>query len=87
MDKAKLKLYSNSEFIESKGRLPTSKNLCFKRLSVHENWIWITRSSIKKAKELNFNKVWLSVLNSNERAINFYKKNRFEKIGNHDFSN
>ena len=40
---------------------------------------------LKKAKELNFNKVWLSVLNSNERAINFYKKNRFEKIGNHDF--
>ena len=28
---------------------------------------------------------WLSVLNSNERAINFYKKSDagFEKIGNH----
>jgi ribosomal protein S18 acetylase RimI-like enzyme len=31
------------------------------------------------------NPVWLSVLNSNERAINFYKKTGFEKIGNHDF--
>ena len=41
---------------------------------------------LKKAKELNFlYKVWLSVLNSNERAINFYKKNGFEKIGNHNF--
>ena len=40
---------------------------------------------LKKAKELNFNRIWLSVLNSNERAINFYKKTGFEKIRNHDF--
>ena len=40
---------------------------------------------LKKAKELNFKKIWLSVLNSNERAINFYKKTGFEKIGNNDF--
>ena len=40
---------------------------------------------LKKAKELNFDEVWLSVLNSNERAISFYKKTGFEKIGNHDF--
>ena len=29
---------------------------------------------LKKAKELSFDQVWLSVLHSNERAINFYKK-------------
>ena len=40
---------------------------------------------LKEAKELGFKKVWLSVLNSNERAINFYKKTGFENIGNHDF--
>ena len=40
---------------------------------------------LKKSKELKFNKIWLSVLNSNERAINFYRKIGFEKIGNHDF--
>ena len=27
----------------------------------------------------------LNIKTSNERAINFYKKNGFEKIGNHDF--
>ena len=42
-------------------------------------------SLLKKAKQLNFDKVWLSVLNSNDRAINFYKNTGFEKIGNHDF--
>ena len=51
---AKLKLYSNSEFIESKGRLPTSENLRFERLSINENWIWITRSSIKKSQGIEF---------------------------------
>ena len=40
---------------------------------------------IQKAKELNFHQVWLSVLDSNQRAICFYKKTGFEKIGNHDF--
>ena len=40
---------------------------------------------LKKAKELTFDNVWLSVLDSNERAINFYKKAGFEEIGNHDF--
>ena len=40
---------------------------------------------MEKAKQLGFSKVWLSVLNRNERAIDFYKKTGFEKIGNHDF--
>ena len=66
--------------------MPTSENLRFERLSVNENSIYgLQDLLLKKAKELNFNKIWLSVLNSNERAINFYKKNGFEKIGNHDF--
>ena len=36
---AKLKLYSNSEFIESKDVCQLQKNLRFERLSVNENWI------------------------------------------------
>ena len=39
----------------------------------------------KKAKELHFTQIWLSVLNSNERAIRFYEKSGFEEVGNHDF--
>ena len=39
----------------------------------------------KKTKELGYDKIWLSVLNKNERAINFYKKSGFKKIGYHDF--
>ena len=47
---AKLKLNSNSEFIESKDVCQT-ENLRFERLSVNENWIWITRSFIKKSQD------------------------------------
>ncbi len=40
---------------------------------------------LKKAQDLEFEEIWLSVLNRNERAIKFYKRSGFEKIGNHDF--
>ena len=65
--------------------MPTSENLfVLKDFLSMKIGFGLQDLLLKKAKELNFNKVWL-VLNSNERAINFYKKNGFEKIGNHDF--
>ena len=70
-----------------KERLSTSENLCFKRFSVHENWIWIAGSSIEKAKELNFHQVWLSVLNSNEEGNKFLQKNRVRKNRQSRFPN
>ena len=82
---AKLKLYSNSEFIESKDVCQLQKIYVLKDFLSMKIGFELQDLLLKKAKELNFNKVWLSVLNSNERAINFYKKNGFEKIGNHDF--
>ena len=82
---AKLKLYSNSEFIESKDVCQLQKIYVLKDFLSMKIGFGLQDLLLKKAKELNFNKVWLSVLNSNERAINFYKKNGFEKIGNHNF--
>lgn len=38
-----------------------------------------------KAKELDLNTMWLSVYTKNERAIRFYKKNGFKKVGSLDF--
>ncbi len=40
---------------------------------------------IKKAKELNFDNIWLSVYIKNTRAIHFYEKYDFEKVGNISF--
>ncbi len=40
---------------------------------------------IEKAKVHGSELIWLSVLKSNHRAIQFYKKNGFINIGNHNF--
>lgn len=82
---AKLKLNSKSEFVESKNICQLQKIYVLKDFLSLKIGFKLQNILLKKAKELEFNKIWLSVLNSNERAINFYKKNGFEKIGNHDF--
>ncbi len=40
----------------------------------------------KKAKEMQFDAMWLTVYIKNERAIQFYKKNEFKNIGTYNFS-
>ena len=80
-----LKLHSCSEFIESKDVCQLQKIYVLKDFLSMRIGFELQDSLLKKAKELGFNKVWLSVLNSNERAINFYKKTGFEEIGDHDF--
>ena len=84
---AKLKLNSKSEFVESKDVCQLQKIYVLKDFLSKKIGLGLQDALLKKAKELNFQKVWLSVLGSNERAINFYKKAGFEEIGNHDFQN
>ncbi|MEQ6123244.1 GNAT family N-acetyltransferase [Pseudotenacibaculum sp. MALMAid0570] len=47
--------------------------------------IQLFNKTIEKTKELQFEKIWLTVYIKNQRAINFYKKNNFKIIGNTDF--
>ena len=82
---AKLKLNSSSEFIESNEVCQLQKIYVLKDFLSMKIGFELQNLLLKKAKELEFKKIWLSVLNSNERAIGFYQKNGFEKIGNHDF--
>jgi ribosomal protein S18 acetylase RimI-like enzyme len=82
---AKLKLHSNSEFIESTDVCQLQKIYVLKAFLSMGIGFELQNSLLEKAKELNFHNVWLSVLDSNERAISFYKRTGFEKIGHHDF--
>ena len=82
---AKLKLNSESEFIDSEDICQLQKIYVLKDFLSMGIGFELQDSLLKKAKELGFSKVWLSVLNSNDRAVNFYHKTGFEKIGNHDF--
>ena len=81
----KLKLNSKSEFIDSTNICQLQKIYVLKDFLSMKIGLELQNLLLKKAQELKFKEIWLSVLNSNERAINFYKKNGFEKIGNHDF--
>ena len=82
---AKLKLNSPSEFVESADVCQLQKIYVLKDFLSMKIGLGLQDALLKKAKALNFDNVWLSVLDSNERAINFYKKAGFEEIGNHDF--
>ena len=82
---AKLKLHSNSEFVDSKEVCQLQKIYVLKDFLSMKIGLELQRSLLEKAKELQFTQIWLSVLNSNERAIRFYEKSGFEEVGNHDF--
>ena len=77
---AKLKLNSKSEFIESENICQLQKIYVLKDFLSMKIGLELQNLLLEKAKELEFEKIWLSVLNSNERALNFYKKNGFEKL-------
>ena len=82
---AKLKLNSHSDFVESQDVCQLQKIYVLKDFLSMKIGFGLQDALLKKAKELNFNHVWLSVLHSNERAINFYKNSGFENVGHHDF--
>ena len=82
---AKLKLNSQSEFIAEENACQLQKIYVLKDFLSMKIGFELQNLLLKKAKEKGFSKIWLSVLNSNERAVNFYIKNGFMEIGNHDF--
>ncbi len=82
---SKLKLNSQSEFITDENVCQLQKIYVLKDFLSMKIGFELQNLLLKKAKENGFSKVWLSVLNSNERAIKFYIKNGFMEIGNHEF--
>lgn len=82
---AKLKLNSGSKFIDADKVCQLQKIYVLKDFLSLKIGFELQNRLITKAKDAGFERIWLSVLESNERAINFYKKNGFEAIGNHDF--
>ncbi len=82
---AKLKISSASVFIESKNTSQLQKIYVLKDFLSMKIGLELQTKLIKKAMKFGSKSIWLSVLKSNDRAINFYKRNGFSNIGNHDF--
>ena len=83
---AKLKLDSPSQFMEESTVCQLQKIYVLKDFLSLKIGLGLQQELLKKAGDLDYVTIWLSVLKENERAIRFYHKNGFEKIGDHDFS-
>ena len=82
---AKLKLNSPSPFIDSKQVCQLQKIYVLRDFHSKKIGFEMQDKLLHKAAELDFEHIWLSVLESNERAISFYKKAGFVITGHHDF--
>ncbi|MDR6300968.1 GNAT family N-acetyltransferase [Mesonia maritima] len=82
---AKLKLNSASDFTLAKQVCQLQKIYVLKDFLSIKIGGELQHHLLKKAKQLEFKEIWLSVLKENIRAINFYNKSGFKKTGEHDF--
>ena len=83
---AKLKLHSSSQFLEQKDVCQLQKIYVLKDFLSLKIGLKLQQELMNEAETSGSSYIWLSVLKENERAISFYKKNGFNKIGDHDFS-
>jgi len=83
---SKLKLDSPSEFIEKKEVCQLQKIYVLKDFHSLKVGHQLQSELLHQAVSLGYQTIWLSVLKSNLRAINFYLKQGFKETGSHDFS-
>ncbi|MFS4447545.1 N-acetyltransferase family protein [Maribacter sp. 2307UL18-2] len=82
---AKLKLRSSSEFLTSDKVSQLQKIYVLNDFLSMKIGKRLQDILLAKARESGAKAIWLSVLNSNQRAIGFYEKNDFRAIGSHQF--
>ncbi|MGB5821131.1 MAG: GNAT family N-acetyltransferase, partial [Saonia sp.] len=82
---AKLKLNSRLEFIKGENVSQLQKIYVLKDFLSMKIGFELQQKLLEKARENKSETIWLSVLESNSRALNFYGKNGFATIGNHNF--
>ena len=83
---AKLKLHSPSAFLVQANVCQLQKIYVLKDYLSLKIGLQLQEKLIDEARASGSSFIWLSVLKENERAIQFYLKNGFGKIGDHDFS-
>lgn len=80
---SKLKLSSSSPHIIDKNTSQLQKIYILKGFLTLGLGKKMIDTLINRAKQSGSDCIWLAVLHTNEKAINFYIKNNFSKIGNH----
>ena len=84
--------YTKLVFGESHENLVSDKSCCLERIYVKNEYIplkigqKLLNHIEKQTKKLQCDTLWLSVYIKNERAIRFYEKNDFTKVGQRAFT-
>ncbi|MEO0570345.1 MAG: GNAT family N-acetyltransferase [Bacteroidota bacterium] len=82
---AKLKKNAPSPFLDGNGIGQLQKIYVLKDFLAQKIGRALQDELLNYAKDSGMEKIWLSVLKSNERAIGFYQKHGFVSLGNHTF--
>jgi ribosomal protein S18 acetylase RimI-like enzyme len=82
---AKLKKYSSSDFIDSDKVSQLQKIYILKDFISKKIGHKMQSEMFEEVIKIGNKYIWLSVLESNERAISFYTINGFTEIGKHSF--
>ncbi len=82
---AKLKKHSPTAFMETGDISQLQKNYVLKEFLDHKIGKQLMDELMESFIRSGKSHIWLSVLKSNERAIQFYSRNDFKKIGEHLF--
>jgi diamine N-acetyltransferase len=82
---SKLKKFSKSEFVDSNKISQLQKIYILKDFLSKKIGHQLQNVMIEEAINMGNQSIWLSVLESNERAIAFYIKNDFAEVGKHTF--
>jgi len=82
---AKLKIFSRSDFINSDNVSQLQKIYVLKDFLSKKIGYEMQAEMFEETIKIGNKYIWLSVLESNERAISFYIKNGFTEIGRHSF--
>ncbi|SNR15374.1 GNAT family N-acetyltransferase [Tenacibaculum jejuense] len=81
----KLVLNAPSEFIENQNCCRLERIYVLDEFITHKFGLELFKKTVEKAKELQFDMMWLTVYIKNTRAINFYEKNEFKEVGSISF--
>ncbi|MCB0431017.1 MAG: GNAT family N-acetyltransferase [Flavobacteriales bacterium] len=83
---AKLKLNCPSDFLDGEGVCQLQKIYVLRDFLSKKIGLSLYNELMRTAAKNKQMEVWLSVLSSNRRAVQFYDKTGFRKIGEHTFS-
>ncbi|WP_229720468.1 GNAT family N-acetyltransferase [Winogradskyella helgolandensis] len=82
---AKIEMHTDSEFVKGKNTCKLHNFYVLNDFHSMKIGLKLWNKILEKVKEQKCDNMWLSVLHTNDKAIQFYKENNFNRVANYDF--